>query len=305
MITKTLILLIVILTSGYVRSNDWLSYRDNAISNAEVIRQFDVLIKLEEFGLQGNKKLTRWIRLAIDFDRSQCFCFDLHELDDTQRTNANVRQTRSIVAILDGKSGIIREYPSGNSGPLHSFSRSLKNLDVPDLRCVGLGRFPEGFSGEGEIKGFEAHVANRARFPDSHGVPRTESVIHNRNHVRILYTNDKAEARYDFDSKSSMPKQISFFQGPLGQRLLLDEEHFDWTERDGLFLPNLIMKSYVRKRNELGMAIDEDIKSAEVHWFSVNKALDIALLKLELTSELSSLLKLVDPLTCGADSIIK
>ena len=306
MIAKILYFCFAMILCTPVFSFDWLSYREVAISNAEALRQFDVLLVVEQFSSHENKRLKRRTRLALDFDLNQCFCFDVQEIEDTTIPSDVKVIVLSGLAVFDGKAGIYRRFP-GNGSPqqvndLFDFLGGV--MRVADLRCVGLGRFPETFSCRGEITGFERALKNRARLP-SGNVERYETVLQNRNHTRVLFTNDNAEARYDFDGKTSMPTLISTYVGAKNQRLLYDEQVFHWKEIDGLFLPFSISTNAIKERNNLGVPVKEEFKSAEAHWFFVNKPLDKQLLSLVDEPALPSLMKLVDPASSGADSLLK
>ncbi len=305
MITRALSCVIAMLICGPVISSDWLSYREFAISNAEAIRQFDVLLVMEQFSSHENKRLKRRTRLALDFDLNQCFCFDVQEFEDTTIPGAPKVMVLSGHAVFDGKSGIVRRFPGGGSNEVHDLFEILGGvLRIADLRCVGLGRFPETFSFRGELGCFERCVVNRARFPSS-SVEMRETVLQNRNHTRVLFTNDKVEARYDFDGKTSMPTLVATYIGPINQRQFFSEQVFHWKEIEGLFLPISISSNAIKERNNLGIAVKEEFKSADAHWFSVNQPLDRKLINTELPDGLLALMKLVDPAASGADSLLK
>ncbi len=299
--------LLVLLICAPLRSSDWLTYRECAISNAESIRQFDVLFVVEHFNSDDEKRIKRKTRLALDFDLNQCVCFDVQEFEDGSIPGQPKVITLSKVLIFDAKSGVSRRFPEGVSDNVDNLFLTLgASLKVADLRCVGLGRFPETFTFGQQLGCFDRCVRDRAIFPQSSkDVGMRESVLQNRNYVRVLFTNDKIEQRYDFDGKTSMPTAISTYVGAINQRQHFSEQSFSWKEMDGLHLPVSVSVNSVKKRGDLGIVVREEFQSAQMHWFTVNQPLDKELLNVGRQGGLPMLMKLVDPAASGADTLLK
>lgn len=306
MISRVISCFVAVTLCAPVFSSDWLAYREVAISNAEAIRQFDVLLVMEQFSSHENKSLKRRTRLVLDFDLNQCFCFDVQEMEDTTIPSEPKVMVLSRLAVFNGRVGTYRQFPGGGlPEQINDLFEWLGGvMRIPDLRCVGLGRFPETFSCRGQALGFEQNLKNRARIPVAN-VERYETVLQNRNHTRIVFASDKVEARYDFDGKTSMPTVISTSVGAIDQRLLYDEQVFHWKEIDGLYLPIAISTNAIKQRDNLGVPVKEEFKTAEAHWFSINQPLNKKLLDHADEPSLPKLMKLVDPASSGADSLLK
>ena len=290
------------LTLGTTLASDWVSYRENAISNSESIRQFDVLMKVTAFDTGAKKQVKRSIRIALDFDRKLCFCLDVMESEDPTDSKKSAK-TLVRVAIQNDKIGRIKRYPGQGYVATTDLQSTLNEIGVPDPRCVGLGSFPQPFSQKGMETGFESYVTHRARTTDRKGAPREEKITHARDYTRIWFPSTTARAEYDFEPKTSMP--LRYVQLILNGNsfVRLQEEDYTWKDVEGVFVPKSVLSSRVLERSKLGVVIGEELITGNMHWFTVNEPISKSLLDLNLVDDLSKLVKLVDPVPTGADTL--
>jgi hypothetical protein len=282
--------------------------RTALISNGQTWRQFDILMRSETFVLEPdvspevvkNVNCTTFTRVAVDFDKDECFCFvsGKHSLADIQFDRVGICK--------DGNTGI-REFP-GQAGNLKFGSRELLHtFFVPDLRCLSLQDYPVRFQIDASRGGFDQEVLRGPHFSPDPTRLRIRS-SRQKDSIELLIEGTIGATRLRYHPKTSMPIGIQSFRKSTIPWTLEAREDYTWEERDGVYLPIEIGRDQPDSVDSSTKDIDNltryrRAEIVQIHWLSFNRPLDPKLFELSTVNDISKLRKLIDPVACGADRL--
>ena len=317
-----LILVVAECKFGYAIPNDELAgFRDCAISNAEGWKQYDILIKHEFFqlvtggggeGISEDGRLgdgCRTIRFAVDFEKNDCFCFELLEIPPNAEEKSLARRSIGRGYMMVNGVAYSRSFPGGTNGiegKRMDLQTILKNAGVPDLRCLGLLEFPTEFKDEGVGMSFAMVQKQRTRsdfgpvIDRSKVKPMRQNVAEKDGSIQIAMSREGARFAFHFDSKSLMPLLSAASRVVDGVVIPEMEESFSWKEIGGIFVPTMYQRE-VTEFVDLVKKSRTSFETVQVHWFSLNEPIDRKLLDPIMIHDLSKLRRLVDQKSLGID----
>ncbi|MCF7959511.1 MAG: hypothetical protein K9M08_02105 [Pirellula sp.] len=289
-------------------------FKDCAIANASCWRQYDCLIRMDYFQPDDDSDvaLTRFIRLAVDFEANQFFCVNISEQrrGDTKLSIATVGQ-------FNGKVGYFRSFPGEKNKVEPKLLDVLKNMDIPDLRCVGLLDFPTRFGSaiEGDMETFDSICSRRNNPASSSGdVLPVVREISSDSEIRFTQKLDRLNVLIgsSFDPVTLMPrtKLITSKREPVS--LPETDEYYEWKDLEGTFVPI----SVINESGPMVSVVNADnpdkkkqrrvlkVVMARVHWFSLNQKIDSDLMNGKLMDDLAKIRSLADPVHTDASDLV-
>ncbi len=281
----------------------WADSRTTLIANAETWRQFDLMIRSEVFVLDSETPFedkvgsrTIFTRMAVDFDKEQCFCFmsGIGQASDERFDRVGICN--------NGTTGY-REFPGGASNLQSGINQLLHRMYVPDLRCLALCDYPASFQVDSSFDGFEYQRRMGPNgSPDNSKFKFKSTTM--KDAVDLTLEGKHVAFKYRFSPKTNMPLGIRSFRAATDPWTLEKQEDFQWQEKEGIFLPTEIGRDFPYSRKIDGKLVPfRKAEIVQIHWLSLNQPLDPKLFELSTVNDISKLRKLIDPVACGADRL--
>lgn len=308
--------------TGFGQSSqaDLVSYHEGIGANADAMRQFDCIYRVEVQGDipdVGTASSRTLIRMIADFDRNMFLIVSDAESSLVETgLQSDMKRVDLKGLVANGQAIRWREFPSPAKDSASTVFDVLHHLEFPDLRCIGLGTFPTRFTTRRDEISFEQLKGTTGTGIEATKTEYTSTVAFQE---VIPIQGDPAHELVQtrqYDTSSLMPLRFSRGcrtpRGADGISYPIFFEHYEWIEVNDIYVPSMLSRDtpefYVpphanRRDQELLARKYEKNVTVTFHWISVNEKIDDKQFSLEMLDDISKMKAITDPHQVGATSL--
>ncbi len=289
---------------------EYRQFEDNLVSNAQRWKKYDVIMDQQFlFRIQGNnetKSISRQVRLAIDTEKREVFCFSKisREGNDSSQDEPKAKGKEAAVTkmmcrlvVAKDNEALIRGFP----GPRRSVVDSKRPVyffiadeQVPDLRSIGICKFPEPYHTSNLFDRRAEHVGT----PPGAGEELVGTVSRNANQIGFVMNKKQSRSpvfwEKVYDAETLMPDSFEAKRKTDDNPRSIVEEIYFWQEFDGVYVPtSCVADENIYDAN--GNKTQAFFQSVDVMWLSFGEPLDQNLFDPKLHEDVSKLMKLLEP----------
>ncbi len=278
------------------------------VFNAEAWRQYDCLIRFEQFDDRDASSQVRLelTRFTVDWDAAKVRCIVDSSKSEFENDKDQKKSKVMHARMHDGERSGMVVFPNPVRHQPHPLGVLLRDSQVADIRIIGIADFPTPF--KLQSRGFEGWKAKiRRKEPDLKIQVKQldDKLLLN---SRVLVGGSQSEfvnVSYLIDSRTQLVEEFKrSFQNPLvnnGEPYGKIWQSIKWKEINHCFVPvEAIMNE--EKLDEKGK-VHSQPSFLKIHWFSLNEPLAPDLFQLDRLNDFQRLTELVDPKKSGATSL--
>lgn len=301
-----------------------ISFVTGAWENARAWKTLDVLLRVEceaEVKDVGYISEKSYIRIVADFPNDRFLCvsegnktIDSLDLENYEKDSQNDKKGshgKKLNAFVWNENGArIYDFPNPVRSHIGNPLERLSSMKIPDVRCIGLARFPVMYNADKYGLGFESLFRYRSNLADATKREPSDSTVEFRieRPIEAKDVDAKAVATREYDVISLMPRRyaVSYLitESGIARSQPLYLEVYDWKDWDGtgVYVPIRILsdeqKVYQAKLSEGG---EKKLRpynlstTVTCRWFSVNENMDEDKFAFSRISDTASVRSLVKP----------
>lgn len=281
-------------------------------TNLDSVREFDVVIEREELHDVPFHSIARTViytRIRYDREGQRAICAShargVEESFRESNTSEPIRKTRLCGLQWAGGRGVIHEIPTSPKN-VESLERAFRDLNIPDIRCVGLEPFPSRYAAKGDMDSFNNWRNTQLSSP-------ALIVGKNDNQTSLVEFRPQWEAgggaefvqSWVFDLERLVPirfeRKVTSVESGAKKQVPVELQTIEWGEESGCCVPARILG---RKSTKIGDSLYEIESTVYFHWLSVNKPLKDELFNRELIESDTALIRFSDPSSNGIKPLI-